>query len=149
MSQNFENKTNVWYLRHGVQAVGPFDEAGLRESLRTGRLAANDLVWNEAIGEWRRARDWDVFKVGPWPDEQLVGIHSDSAVIWVVLQNPQAEQKMTGPWSMRQIRQEIGVGRLDGSELIWTQGMTGWARLGDRPEVQSSIGPGRESLSPV
>lgn len=136
MSESLQPKPNLWYLRHGTRAVGPFCDEELRDSLRSGRLAATDLVWNDGVGEWRQARDWAPFREGPWPDQQLFGLHSDAAVIWVILADPNGERRMTGPWSFRQIRDDVKAGRWRGDELIWSQGMTGWARLADRPELR-------------
>jgi len=44
-----------WLVRREGQQLGPYGLAALRELAERGRLAADDLVWTEGMGRWRRA----------------------------------------------------------------------------------------------
>ncbi len=45
----------AWYCYAGGQKYGPVDEATLQQWLATGRVRAQDLVWNDAMADWTPA----------------------------------------------------------------------------------------------
>ncbi|MBW2230498.1 MAG: SPFH domain-containing protein [Deltaproteobacteria bacterium] len=52
-------------------------------------------------------------------------------VTWHVAENGQA----VGPFSIEQLGQAVGTGRLQAASLVWTAGMTGWTPAGQVPQL--------------
>jgi len=44
-----------WLVRRDAEQLGPYGLAALRELAERGKLAADDLVWTQGMGAWRRA----------------------------------------------------------------------------------------------
>ncbi len=46
-----------FYAAIDGQQAGPFDEAGLRERISSGRITRDTLVWSQGMAEWTKASD--------------------------------------------------------------------------------------------
>lgn len=126
----------MWYISAALKPVGPLSLLDLTDKIKKGQLGLFDLVFNEETNEWRPAQDWPELRHVGFPALEAVGLHSAEEAVWVVLhQEPETKlHRQEGPFSAKDIEQEISGGRLSREDLVWKKGLSGWARLNERPE---------------
>ena len=93
-SRAFASDVRV-YIADGDLATGPFDEAGIRDRIRSQSEAAQTLVWHQGMSDWtmatdvpalaaliaslprETAMDFDVLILGKWRDNDAVLMAKD------------------------------------------------------------------------
>lgn len=136
-----------WYLRQGTKPIGPHTTEELAARLQAGELDPHDLVWKEGVNDWQPAMEWPEFRALSVPAFQEQGV-DEAAEIWTVLEMTGEGKKVTGPWSLKTVRQAIADGIVKETDYIWKRGMSGWAKIALRPE-RLAISRDPESPSPL
>ncbi len=133
----------MWYISAALKPLGPFELLEIREKIRTGHISPHDLIFQEGSAQWKPAQDWDEVRQLGFPAFEAVGTDSLIEPVWIVLRRPKdpADQgqnyQQEGPMAGVQIVKFLAEGRLQGDDLVWKKGLSGWSRVVDRQEFTS------------
>ena len=129
----------MWYTSAGLKPQCPFQLTEIHEKIRQGQLRPQDLIFNQESQAWKAAQEWqEIYRLG-FPAFEAVGTEKNDELIWIVLRQDRADKKyhQEGPMDGQQIITFLLEGRLQGDDLVWKKGLSGWARLSDRAEFTS------------
>lgn len=136
----------VWYTHLDLKPQGPFTLEEMRLKIHRGEVAPTDLISNIEYeeGQWLMAQQWAVFEAPLFPAVQnfIPGMDLDRELKeWVLLaENSESGQLLQeGPLSINDILEEIRKGKDLSRVRAWKPGLSGWARLQDRPEFAASM----------
>lgn len=129
----------MWYISAGLKPLGPLPLTEIHEKIKKGHISPYDLISKEDTAEWKPAKDWEEVRRLGFPAFEAVGTERNDEVIWVILRLDRAEEKyhQEGPLDGHQILASLQAGKLQGDDLVWKKGLSGWARLVDREEFTS------------
>lgn len=135
-----------WYYSEKLKPVGPVSLEAIKEKIAKGEVGPYDLLL-VADGEWKPAADYKEFPYHLFPawqewDRAFGDTHPEEKK-WVLLfKNSQGVPQQAGPVSSIDVQQFIQAKNQDISSLwIWKTGLSGWARVQDRPEFRDFILP--------
>jgi hypothetical protein len=112
------DSTQYYVTAQGGQALGPYTFPQVIQLWRTGQITAEAQFWTEADQQW----------------QPLVKLNLDAADaeevntrIWKVLT---PENQITGPFSYRELAEQLGTGQLSPHCKFWFPGQSHWIDVG-------------------
>ena len=127
----------IWYTSRDGKTKGPFSFAEIIEQISSSRLTLLDLIFSEALGEWKMMSEVRVFQ--ETFQTRAIGrvrTNEQNRGEWIVLKARGANESVgsshvLGPFHQNEIFEMITSGELSYSDSVWKPGEDEWVRLGD------------------
>ena len=135
---------DMWYYSKDGAAHGPVSESQLREIIRTGQLAPEQLVYSPKDGKWRRISEVDALSVTKQADGQTdqgvspdgtAGRRHPEAQHWYAISNNQ----QIGPYSLDEIKLIVSRRGLTASDLVWHSDLGDWKPVKSVKELAEDL----------
>jgi hypothetical protein len=130
--------SKTWYHNQNLKPQGPYSLPEMRDKIHRGEIGPEDLICNDTEGHWRPAREFREFEPGLYPAAQ--GLQPEGAAleekIWILL-SPAPERggsMQEGPFSTKELMEQIERGHLSLYRYVWKSGLSGWCMIKDRTE---------------
>lgn len=131
-------KYNSWYYSRHLKPQGPVSLQEIRELILKGDVGPRDLVCAQEDGRWLAAEEWGVFErtLFPATQEFIPGVEAlPELKEWVLLVHDEEKRVLQeGPYSQAELQMGLRERRVRPDQFVWKSGLTGWSRIGDRPE---------------
>jgi hypothetical protein len=131
-----------WYYSENLKPQGPNSTEVIKNKIQKGEIGPNDLLLQND-GDWMPAGTYREFSQSLFPAWQEWDLIEGDVLIgekkWVLLlKNSHSPIQQEGPFTTQEVykRFESNPFQLRYA-WIWKNGLSGWARLVDRPEFNS------------
>lgn len=138
------SQQKIWFYNRNLKPQGPLSEDELRELVRSGEIRPSDLICNDINGDWKMAYEFAELERTLFPALQgyVVGQEEgDKEKQWVLLIQDlmlsESSYTQKGPYSRQEILAQIKEDKNVLSQYVWRPGLSGWSRVGDRPEFNA------------
>ncbi|WP_041577163.1 DUF4339 domain-containing protein [Bdellovibrio bacteriovorus] len=128
----------IWYAIINRQIIGPFTKDQIISLARRGDLSPSSPVSLGTKAHWKPASTWQYFPAKHFPALQEVNTELLEAIseLWTILSYDGRLNAFiqTGPYSTSEVRTNLALKKVKRSDHIWKKGLSGWAKIADRPE---------------
>lgn len=137
-------KVEVWYYSQNLKPLGPHTLEEIRMKILRGEIGPQDLVLHSTIGEWRptlqyKEFEWSLFPALQGYDPNSGTVLTEKEWVLLIMASNGASPIQEGPFSMQDLRRDLQQKKYTGEEHIWKQGLSGWCRMKDRPELAQVV----------
>lgn len=136
----------MWYCHENLKPVGPLSLEEVKAKIQKGEVGPYDLLQKEN-GDWKEAASYQEFSIFAFPAwqewDRALGDLEPHEKKWVLLVRLDAKEAVQeGPYSTLEVMELLKTkNRKYLGAWIWKNGLSGWAKMIDRPEFRESILP--------
>src|SRR5436853_120322 len=115
-----------WCIARDKKKLGPYTTAQMKQMAESSQILPSDMVLQDGSGQWKPASQVQEFfpaSVSASPPPLLPPPVPPELAEWHFTQNGQ----QAGPVTWTQLRQRAASGQLHPTDMVWKNGMAGWA----------------------
>jgi hypothetical protein len=109
-----------YYVALSNSQLGPISQKEVEARIAAGEITFAHFVWRTGDSGWMKLGEHESFK-------KLFAGKSMRA--WFVFRN----KTQYGPLAQEEVERLIQVGQIRASDLVWSEGMTGWTKFAEIP----------------
>lgn len=134
----------MWYCHENLKPLGPLSLEDIKLKVQKGEVGPYDLLQKEN-GDWKEASSYSEFSSFLFPAwqewDRAAGDPDPQEKKWVLLVRLDSKETVQeGPLSTLEVLELLKTKSAKYlSAWIWKNGLSGWAKIGDRPEFREII----------